>query len=76
MVNPYREHADRLGAVVKDVTRDFLHETAYEHRFDSSGVYRSNFVVVSGGQPFDEELQSRVDEMMREETDVAGTKTM
>lgn len=76
MVNPYRQHADRLSAVVKEVSKNHLHTTAFENRFSDSSVYSNNFVVVSGGQPFDEELQERVDEMMKEVTDVAGTETM
>lgn len=76
MVNPYREHADKLIKAVKDTSKEFLYSTPFEGRFTGSDIYASNFVVVSGGEPFDTRLEEVVRETMKEATGDSDPETM
>ena len=64
MTNPYRDHMDKIQALVKQITRDQMYATRPEDRFAEDPNYGLNFVVASGGEPFDAELDSRLMELM------------
>lgn len=68
MPNPYREHADRVQALVREVSREFRDTTAFENRYTEDLMYATNFVVVSGGEPFDAELKTRLTQTLKEAT--------
>lgn len=68
MPNPYREHADRVQALVREVSREFRDTTAFENRYAEDPMYSTNFVVVSGGEPFDAELKTRLTQTLKEAT--------
>lgn len=70
MVNPYREHADQIQALVKRLTREQMYLTRPEERFAEDDNYAQNFVVASGGEPFDAELTERLKALMK---DLTGT---
>lgn len=76
MVNPYREHADRIQVAVKKLSREFLHTTPLQKDYSDSLGYLRNFVVVSGGQPFDSALEETLKETMRKVTDVNPPENM
>lgn len=69
MGNPYREHIDKIQAMTKRLSREFLYTTAYEKDYSTDPGYLRNFVAVSGGQPFDAEFDRELTKTMKEVTD-------
>lgn len=78
MTNPYREHADKIQAMVKRLSREHLHTTVYERDYSTSLGYLRNYVVVSGGQPFDADFEQELKKLMKEvtEDDISPPKAM
>lgn len=76
MTNPYREHMDKIQAMVKQLTREHLYTTRPEERYMDDSSYGINFVVASGGNPFDTELESRLKTLMKEVTGDPDPETM
>ena len=68
MANPYRDNMDRIQALVKRVSREHMYTTQPEERYMSDSTYGMNFVVVSGGEPFDAELKTRLTQTLKEAT--------
>lgn len=69
MGNPYRENMDKIQALVKRVSREHMYTTQPEERYMSDSTYGMNFVVVSGGEPFDADLEEQLEDLMKEVTD-------
>ena len=69
MANPYRDNMDRIQALVKRVSREHMYTTQPEERYMTDSTYGMNFVVVSGGEPFDADLEEQLEDLMREVTD-------
>lgn len=76
MANPYREHADRIQALVKQITREHMYTTRPEKRYMGDSGYAMNFVVASGGSPFDAELDERLMALMKEVTGESDPEIM
>lgn len=69
MVNPYKENLDKIQALVRRLSREHLYTTRPEPRYMEDSAYGINFVAVSGGEPFDHDLEEQLTELMKEVTD-------
>lgn len=47
---------------------EYMYQTPFEERFIGSPGYAANFVVVSGGEPFDHDFEERLTTTMKDAT--------
>lgn len=69
MGNPYRDHADVIQAEIKKLSREYLNVTPLQKDYANSPGYLRNFVSVSGGQPFDHDMETMLKDVMKKVTE-------
>ena len=69
MGNPYKDNLDKIQALVRRLSREHMYTTIPELRYMGDSSYGMNFVSVSGGEPFDADLEEQLADLMKEVTD-------
>lgn len=73
MGNPYRDHADRIQALIKRVSREHQYDILVNPELAKSAAYQLNFVVAESNETYEDDLQTQLDELMEEVTDGDAT---